>query len=198
MGEALRAETIMGFAEALNYGIGWRFRRALHHTIDWTGTKGIHRDPAEKYGYEEILTWWRCSLRAEHAVVWITYQAPTSDDAKVGAKLSLLGGTPLDPVDPATGEAFEWKHNNGTLMAAQARAGIDTSGAAPTLRYRYRILSAWTGIVPVHNPSSPTRPRPLNIPSSARGSWLKLALNPEDVRIHSVNIWELYQERINQ
>jgi len=185
----------MGFAEAINYGIGWRFRRALHHVIDWGGTDSEHRSPAEKYGYDDLLTWWRCSVRAKHAVVWITYQAPADDTAEVSAKLTLLDDTPLDP---ASGAAFKWQHSDSTLMGARVQEGLDSSDVIPVIRYRYRLQSAWTGITPIASPSSPTRPRPLNIPESARGEWLKLTLSPEDVRIHSVNVWELYQARVAQ
>lgn len=174
--------SLQSFANVTNHLVGWRCRRAVHMPIDW-GNSVITQDPSGITA--PVRVWWQTHELAEWCAVVFRYQTYDTVSGGASVDLDLL----LKTGDPGTGAAVDgtvtFDRNNGLSSERRSVAGTD----------QYQIMTATTGDR-IPRDTSSTLPRPLEITSAARNTWVELTLTPTSVRIISVDVMELHRTEI--
>jgi len=184
--------TMQSFAQAVNYLVGWRFRRAPHTEIEWD-VSGSNNDPEQldPTGITRAAkVTWRTHPKASYVFVEFSYQAARGTAAAVtyaDADLRLaFGGAVQDA-------GCRWDQDRGDLAADSY---IVESGG--TQGDAYRILLANTGAAIDDAPAAfPTVPRLLNV-GTAQGVDVEVRLTTQNVRLHQVTVWEFFEPEIDQ
>jgi len=179
--------TLQALVQAQNHLVGWRFRRANHTEIEWN-VGGIARPDVELLlptgVFQTVKVTWRTQERAQYIWVNFVYQADRATAAGgsyVDADLRLaFGGAVVDA-------GCRWDQDRGDLASSQYIAE-----AAAVRSDAYALKSAHSGTSPNDAPAAfPTVPRPLNVGTST-GVDVEVRLVTSNVRIHAVDVWELF------
>lgn len=182
------------FASAANYLIGWRYRRCVHTQVDYD-LSGLVMPDVEllspiglTLGVSVI---WKLSERAKHIWFHIVYQAVKSTGAaSVYIDASLLSW----PAGVVVDSGVRFDHDRGDLVTE-----LRTDSIGLVNFNRYQLCTAHSGAVPDDAPpAAPNNfPRPLNV-GTLGGSDGELRLAVNNVRIHSVDVWELFEPEDTQ
>ena len=202
-GRTVSASMLAGFAAVANHLMAWRARLAVHKVFDYSrDTTAAHLGNVERQDPDGVtaprFVWWKTHPLCRAVFVAFRYQAhrggkSTPLDIRVDATLRLKGASPASgaiiDAPGGGGAGVRWSAVNGALELRRWRQGYDALGAPV---YRYPILVAHTGARPDLEPSGTlARPRPLIVDASDAGSWVELELDPLNVRLLTVDVWEL-------
>jgi len=184
-------QTLQSFAQAVNYLVGWRFRRALHTEIefDLSGLASPDRSLLSPAGVGEVVKLtWRTHTKARYAWVHFAYTAthPSGPAATyVDADLRLaFGGAVVDV-------GCRWDGDRGDLANVR-RANVN----AGIVGAEYPIQLTHSGVEPDDAAVVQTAPRPLNIGSNTDTD-VEVRLTTNAALIHWAEVWELYEREID-
>lgn len=199
------AAGLQGMASIVNHMIALRAKRQVHHRVEYernnalTGLKRIRNE--SPIGVSDTTRlWWKSHELSEQVFIAFVYQA-TTDPAlisppatvKVDATLLLKStGAILDAPDAAS-VGVSWSAPGSLSVSDRIRDTNQLSDGTVQLVYAYPFQMAHTGATPDPDIAAPypNGPRPLVIPAANAGDWLVLELTTTNVRLISVDVWEL-------
>lgn len=199
------ASGIQSMASVTNHFIAMRAKRQVHHRVEYA------RDLAN--GQDSLLyqtpvgvsdthrVWWRSHELSSLVLVSFVYQAiraprgvSAGTSVQVTATLKLHStGVIIDAPDAASAACI-WDAQRGLGFAGPNKVGdVNPAGAVGAVVNEYPFLVAHTGQTgdPVLSAPYPSSPRPIVIPSTDAGSWVRLELAASNVRVNSIDVWEI-------
>lgn len=181
----VQATTEGRLVDAVGHIEGWKFRRAVHHVVEYNfPASGTLRTVQPSTAVDELWVPWVSHPRAKHVGIIIGCQSHSTSGAPY-IKATLHERTGAAPVAIDT-FGCQWIPGAGTLH--DGRTGLAAGGFEYKLRY---ITTGGRAMDPVAIAST-TNPRTLNVGSNA-GDPLVVKLDFQSVRIFSVTVFERHE-----